>query len=62
MSFKSTPFSSLTYLQPVGGDAAAVWLAEDGVPRCALLPSPSLGPFGRVAARERQGALSRRAW
>ena len=27
-----------------------------------LFPSPNLGPFGRVAARERQGALSRRAW
>ena len=37
-------------------------LAEDGVPRCAPLPSPNLVPFGRVAARERRGALSRRAW
>ena len=42
--------------------AAAMWLAEDGVPRCAPLPSSSLVLFGRVAARERQGALSRRAW
>ena len=33
-----------------------------GVPRCAPLPSPSLVPFGRVAARERQGVLLRRAW
>ena len=39
-----------------------VWLAEDGVFRCAPLPSPNLVAFGRVAARERQGALSRRAW
>ena len=37
------------------------WLRDDGVPRCAPLPSPNLVPFGRVAARERQGALSRRA-
>ena len=40
-------------IQPVGWDTAAVWLAEDGVPRCAPLPSPNLVPFGRVAARER---------
>ena len=39
-----------------------VWLAEDGVPRYAPLPSSNLMPFGRMAARERQGALSRRAW
>ena len=31
-------------------------LAEDGVARCAPLPSPNLVPFGRVAARERQGS------
>ena len=43
-------------------DAAAVWLAEDGVPRYAPLPRSNLVPFGRVAARERQGALWRRAW
>ena len=36
-----------------------VWLAEDGVPRCAPLPSSNLLLFGRVVARERQGALSR---
>ena len=47
--------------RPVGRDAAAVWLADDGVSRCAPLPSSNLVPFGRVAARERQGALSRRA-
>ena len=35
---------------------------EDGVPRCAPLPSSNLVPFRRVAGRERQGALSRRAW
>ena len=29
---------------------------------CAPLPSSNLVTFGRVAARERQGALSRRAW
>ena len=29
---------------------------------CAPLPSSNLVAFGRVAARERQGALSRRAW
>ena len=33
-----------------------MWLADDGVPRCAPRPS------GGVAARERQGALSQRAW
>ena len=37
-------------------------MAEDGVFRCAPLPSSNLVAFGRVAARERQGALSRRAW
>ena len=37
-------------------------VAEDGILRCAPLPSPNLVPFRRVAARERQGALSRRAW
>ena len=35
---------------------------DDGVPRCAPLPSPNLVAFGRVAVRERQVALSRRAW
>ena len=35
---------------------------DDGVPSCAPLPSPNLVPFGMVAARERQGVLSRRAW
>ena len=30
-------------------------------PGARLFPSPNLVPFGRVAARERQGALSRRA-
>ena len=35
---------------------------EDGVFRCVPLPSSNLVPFGRVAARERQGVLSRRAW
>ena len=49
-------------IRPVGWDAAAVWLAEDGVFRCAPLPSSNLVAFGRVAARERQGALTRRAW
>ena len=38
-----------------------MWLAEDGGFRCAPLPSSNLVAFGRVAARERQGALSRRA-
>ena len=46
-------------IRPVGCDAAAVWLAEDGVPRCAPLPSSNLVAFGTVAARETQG---RRAW
>ena len=27
-------------------------MVEDGVPRCASLPSSNLVPFGRVAARE----------
>ena len=31
-----------------------IWLVEDGVPRCAPLPSFNLVPSGRVAARERQ--------
>ena len=49
-------------IQPVVGDTAAVWLVEDGVPRCAPLPSSNLVTFGRVTALERQGAGSRRAW
>ena len=49
-------------IRPVGWDAAAVWLAEGGVFRCAPLSGSNLVAFGRVAARERQGALSRRAW
>ena len=32
----------------------AVWLAEDGVPGCAPLPSQIWCPSGGVAARERQ--------
>ena len=38
------------------------WLRMMVFPGARLLPSPNLVPFGRVAARERQGALSRRAW
>ena len=49
-------------IRPVGLDAAAIWLADDGVFMCAPFPSSNLVAFGRVAARERQGALSRRAW
>ena len=37
-------------------------IAKDGVCRCAPLPSSDIVAFGRVAARERQGALSRGAW
>ena len=36
-------------------------MQPDGVFRCAPLPISNLVAFGRVAARERQGALSRRA-
>ena len=46
----------------VSWDAAAVWLVENGAPRCTPFPSSNLVPFGRWAARERQGALSRKAW
>ena len=38
------------------------WLRMMVFPGARLFPSPNLMPFGRVAARERQGALSRRAW
>ena len=38
------------------------WLRMTVFPGARLFPSPNLVPFGRVAARERQGALSRRAW
>ena len=38
------------------------WLRMVVFPGARLSPSPNLVPFGRVAARERQGALSRRAW
>ena len=37
-------------------------MPEDGFPRCVPLPNSKLVPFGRVAARERQEVLSRRAW
>ena len=49
-------------IQPVGSDAAAaLWLAEDGVPRCAS-SELQFGALREVVARERQGALSRRDW
>ena len=38
------------------------WLRMMVFPGARFFPSPNLVPFGRVAARERQGALSRRAW
>ena len=38
------------------------WLRMMVFPGARLFPSPNLVPFGRVAARERQGALPRRAW
>ena len=38
------------------------WLRMMVFPGARLFPSPNLVPFGRVAARERQGAMSRRAW
>ena len=38
------------------------WLRMMVFPGARLFPSPNLVTFGRVAARERQGALSRRAW
>ena len=38
------------------------WLRMMVFPGARLFPSPNLVPFGRVAARERQGALSRRVW
>ena len=34
-------------IQSVGWDAAAVWLVEDGAPRCAPLPSSNLVPIER---------------
>ena len=37
-------------------------LVEDGVPRCAPLPSSKFGALRGVAAREREVALSWRAW
>ena len=37
------------------------WLRMMVFPGARLFPSPNLVPFGRVVARERQGALSRRA-
>ena len=60
-SCNCVPMAFIAESSPAQGQEAAVWLAEDGVPRCAPLPSSNLVPFGRVAARERQGALSRRA-
>ena len=40
-------------IQLVGRDAAAVWLAEDGVPRCAPLPSSKFGAFWEVRQHAR---------
>ena len=34
-------------IQPIGLDAAAVWLVADGVPRYAPLPTSNLVPFGK---------------
>ena len=44
--------------QPIGLDAAAVWVVEDGVPRCVHLPSSNLVPFGRW--RHERGTEHRR--
>ena len=35
---------------------ASVWLAEDGVPRCAPLPSSNLVPFGRCGGTREAGS------
>ena len=35
---------------------AAVWLAEDGVPRCAPLPSSNLVPSGRFGGTREAGS------
>ena len=43
-------------IQPVGCDAAAVWLAEDCAPRCAPLPSSNLGPCGRCGGMREAGS------
>ena len=49
-------------IQPVGRDAAAVWLVEDGAPKVRASSELQFGTLREVVARERQGALSRRAW
>ena len=43
-------------IQSVGWDAAAVWLAENGVPRCAPLPSSTLVPLGRCSGTREAGS------
>ena len=39
----------------MGRDAAAVWLAEDGVPKCAPLPCSNMVPFGRCGGAREAG-------
>ena len=39
-----------------------VWLVEDGVPQVRASSELQFGALRGVVARERQGALSRRAW
>ena len=49
-------------IEPVDRDAAAVWLVEDGVPQVHASSELQFGALREMVARERQGALSRRAW
>ena len=45
-------------VQPVGLDAAAVWLVEDGVHQVHLLRPPTWCPSGGGGMREKQVALT----
>ena len=55
LSLSRTPFLALLVDTVLSTIAATVWLTEDGVPRCAPLPSSNLMPFGRCGGTREAG-------
>ena len=49
-------------IQLVRGDAAAVWLVEDGVHQVRLFRAPIWCPSGGGGTRGAGGTVSRKAW
>ncbi|CAN0245202.1 unnamed protein product [Ascophyllum nodosum] len=55
LSLSRTSFLALLVDTVLSTIAATVWLTEDGVPRCAPLPSSNLVPFGRCGGTREAG-------